>query len=358
MEELISYYENNKFRLPDTKEFREILKNTCFLDSNYSNITIPQRMWHIKKNIFLLQKCTICGKNAKFSYKTSSYDKTCSKECKVLYLKTTGKSKTEKTNMKKYGVKDYKLTKEFSEKYKITCKKKYGSENFSSSKNFKAIHLERYGVENYFETKEYIKRFKEYNMKAFEEQFHDYKELGYKLIDYKGLSKYELYCPHCNSSFVTNRLSEYYKRKKSGHEICTICNPLRKNYSVAEKELADFIRSLYEGEILLNDRYTIKNPNTGFFLELDILLPELNLAIEFNGDIWHANPMLYKSTDLIKANMSFADDIWKKDLLKKKLCEEKNIKLITIWERDWKHRPKVVKLYIKKLIWKFTTKVA
>lgn len=51
-------------------------------------------------------------------------------------------------------------------------------------------------------------------------------------------------------------------------------------------------------------------------LELDIFLPEYNLAVEFNGDYWHA---LHKIDHSIK----------------KEKCEEKGIKLIQIFEHEY-----------------------
>ena len=51
-------------------------------------------------------------------------------------------------------------------------------------------------------------------------------------------------------------------------------------------------------------------------LELDIYLPKYNIAIEYNGDYWHA---------LHRVDHS----------IKRKKCEEKNIKLIQIREKDY-----------------------
>ena len=47
-------------------------------------------------------------------------------------------------------------------------------------------------------------------------------------------------------------------------------------------ELTEFITDIYHGEIVASDRDVI----SGF--ELDLYLPELNLAIEVNGDYWHS----------------------------------------------------------------------
>ena len=52
-------------------------------------------------------------------------------------------------------------------------------------------------------------------------------------------------------------------------------------YSKGEKELCQYIKSLYSGEILENTRKFIGGK------ELDIYLPELKLAFEYNGEYWH-----------------------------------------------------------------------
>ena len=84
-------------------------------------------------------------------------------------------------------------------------------------------------------------------------------------------------------------------------------SPITKSH----KEIIDFIKEHYNGEIKINDRKTISP------LELDIYLPELNFAIEFNGMYWHSN---------IDKNYH---------LMKTELCEEKDIHLFHIFENEW-----------------------
>lgn len=55
-----------------------------------------------------------------------------------------------------------------------------------------------------------------------------------------------------------------------------------KSYSKAEKEIVSFIQGFYSGIIIENTRKVI-TPQ-----ELDIYLPDLNLAIEYNGINWHS----------------------------------------------------------------------
>ena len=79
---------------------------------------------------------------------------------------------------------------------------------------------------------------------------------------------------------VTTRFI-YYRIKVSKINPCTNCIPVNIS-SGKELELLDFIKSNYDGEIIENDRKVLSGK------ELDIYLPGLNLAFEFNGLYWHS----------------------------------------------------------------------
>lgn len=89
---------------------------------------------------------------------------------------------------------------------------------------------------------------------------------------------------------------------------------LNKTTTNFEINVFKFIRSLYEGDIVQNDR-SIINP-----LELDIYIPNKKVAIECNGIYWHSSKVIQDS---------------KYHYNKSKLCEEKGIRLIHIFEYEW-----------------------
>jgi very-short-patch-repair endonuclease len=70
---------------------------------------------------------------------------------------------------------------------------------------------------------------------------------------------------------------------------------------------------------------------------VDILIPSLKLIVEVNGDIWHANPKIYKENDIIYKyeGPTKAKDIWKFDKIRKKHLESFGYKVILVWERDY-----------------------
>ena len=97
---------------------------------------------------------------------------------------------------------------------------------------------------------------------------------------------------------------------------CPVCWKL--GHSQCEKDCLDVVKYFTNESFIENDRTQIINPRTNQFLELDIYIPKLNKAIEFNGEYWHDN-------DYSKY----------KDNQKVKQCKEKDIDLMIIWYQDW-----------------------
>lgn len=106
---------------------------------------------------------------------------------------------------------------------------------------------------------------------------------------------------------------------------CEICNP---SYSKGEEDLIKFIQSIYSGWIELHDR-TILKP-----LELDIVLPDLGIAFEYNGMYWHSDKFKDKNYHNNKT---------------KEVCSF-GYQLIHINEDEWLNRQDIVKSRIRNLI--------
>lgn len=88
---------------------------------------------------------------------------------------------------------------------------------------------------------------------------------------------------------------------------------IHRNLSQPQIELQDFIRDLINDDIIVNDRKTITP------YELDIYIPTKHLAIEYNGNYYHNTNAVDK---LLHYNKS-------------KMCEEKGVRLIHIFEYEW-----------------------
>jgi hypothetical protein len=100
---------------------------------------------------------------------------------------------------------------------------------------------------------------------------------------------------------------------------CPTCSKVA-SFSKEEKELVAYLQNAGL-TVVENDRNILDGQ------EVDIYLPEHNLAIEYNGLYWH--------TEKFKGRTSHHD--------KWELCKQKGIQLIQIWEDDYKRNPELVK---------------
>ena len=142
------------------------------------------------------------------------------------------------------------------------------------------------------------------------------------------------------SNDYTNSRTELLIKCSNGHEYNTTFNNFQqgigcpvcwsKSYSSKDEiEVAQFVKSLGI-DIVENDRTQIVNPLTQKNLELDIWIPALNKAIEYNGEYWH----------------SFSQVI-QKDTIKKQECKKLGIDLLVIHDDKWIENQQLEQLLIK-----------
>lgn len=73
--------------------------------------------------------------------------------------------------------------------------------------------------------------------------------------------------------------------------------------------------------------------------------------IEFNGDIWHANPKLFNENEKPNPHSSLTSkDIWNYDKEKIKAAEKIGYKTLIVWENDYKNNPKEIEDKCRKFI--------
>lgn len=92
--------------------------------------------------------------------------------------------------------------------------------------------------------------------------------------------------------------------------------------SKGEIEMYEYIKSIYSGTILKNTRKYIGS------LELDVYLLELKLAFEYNGEHWHQ--IHEERTPGYHEN-------------KRQSCKDKGIRLVEVWEKEWKKNKEKIK---------------
>jgi len=136
---------------------------------------------------------------------------------------------------------------------------------------------------------------------------------GYKLLSNKYVNnhtKLKLQCPE------GHEFEMGWNSFKQGQR-CPKCS-YSNGSSKGEIEVLEYINSLTDTTIVPNDRSQILNPKTGWNLELDIFLPDIMKAIEYNGTYWHSG-----------------DDVIYKDKQKVIQCRRKNIDLLVINDEYW-----------------------
>jgi hypothetical protein len=102
--------------------------------------------------------------------------------------------------------------------------------------------------------------------------------------------------------------------------------------SKPELELFEYIKDHTEYDVVPRNRSFIGK-------ELDILIPEVNTAVEFNGLWWHSYNLFKKRGFTFREYCEYHQQ-------KRILCQEKGIRLITIDEIDYKDRPEVFRSFI------------
>jgi len=255
------------------------------------------------------------------------------------------KEKTIETNKMKWGRDWYAQTEDWvqrikslnldyvkiQEKSKETTKERWGVEFYPQTQDWRNKTIqknrEKWGRDWYSETDEW----KDIMKSLYSTRLSDLKkaktikilrDLGFQLIKSDD-GIFTLISKECGHQF-TIKSDTFYKR--NFHYLtnpCVICNPIEKSQSSSEIEVIDWLKSL---GISLQE----KNREICEGYEVDIFILDKKLAIEFNGLWWHSDKYRHKEYHLNKT----------------RLCQEKGIDLIHIWEDDWKLKKNIIKSII------------
>ena len=257
--------------------------------------------------------CEVCGKPTKYINFTRGYQKTCSQKCNNSNLGSKGKNisnthrnfsseqkaiiheKRQNTCLSKYGVVNNLLT-------KSNLTKSHSSEARLKATNTRNKHI----LDGTINTTSIIKKSWKHRNQSIERfcKENDCTSI-HELISIYGQGFLSLNLPRIyinkQNTAISNKylplIEEYYKSNQYS------------NKSKAEQYIIDHLE--YDGNIKHNDRSIIRPK------ELDIYLPDLKLAIEYNGLYWHS---IERGTDkYAHRNKSIA-------------CREKDIRLIHLFE--------------------------
>ena len=198
--------------------------------------------------------------------------------------------------------------------------------------------LEKYGYENYFGTEEHIKNCIENNpmhnseviLKIKQECLTDF---GVDWHSKRGYSQE-------TAEILNNpeKLKELYENmhtntitKQLDIDISTLYRYLLK-YNIREKYIScgesqvfEYVKSIINKRIMQRTRSVLENKQ-----ELDIFIPDLMVGIEYCGLYWHSQLSPYFKTSKYHQDKFFE-------------CKKLGIKLITIFEDEWRFKQNICK---------------
>lgn len=226
------------------------------------------------------------------------------------------------TCLERYGVNSPAKVDSVKQTIQQTCLDKYGSTCWFSSeigqKTTQQTCIERYGTP-YFISSELGR----YTLKVRHAK-DTYKKVSNPqneveplftvddVLNKTPLTTFKWRCKKCGNVFASP-INFIAARCGGQFAQCLKCHPI-KFKPTKQREVYDFIKTIYNGEVIYNDRTQI-HP-----YEIDIYLPQLKIGIEFDGIYWHSayhgtpkHAMLYKTN----------------------LCKQNGISLIHLYEDEW-----------------------
>ena len=313
-------------------------------------LSVDEVFWFIIKN-FTFQYCKKCGKL--LTYKQILHHHVfCSRKCSTSSKEVRNKIK--QTCLQIYGVDNPARSKEVQAKIRQTCINKYGTdctlkapkiknkakttiqEKYGVNCVFQSPEIknkitstikERYDVDHHMHNKEIKDRVRESRIySSYEriiEKLKDYVIPLFAKDDYDGIhyydKKYRWKCIKCGNEFEDHIYSHIPR--------CLNCYPIIGGTSRGEQELIEFCKQYYPN-LITHDKTLIKP------YELDIVIPELKITLEFNGKYWHS---IDKRT------------IQDYHLMKTEMCENLGYRLIHIFEDEWNKDKEEIKFKLNSI---------
>lgn len=231
-----------------------------------------------------------CDELTKFDEVHGKWNKYCSFKCRGFENSKRSRGKSKATMLERHGVEHAMQCPSNIDKGRKTSLEKYGSPNVTYAK---------LGI-----PEEVIDKLSD----------KDYLGEKYELVGTKGIAGELGISVSCAEKAL----------RRQGFE-------LKGGKSLFEKSVFNFIKSIYSGEILTNDRKVLGGK------ELDIYMPELDIAIECNGTFWHSE-------------LQGRDKKYHLDKLTE--CESRGVRLVHLWEHDWNNKQEIFKSMISCLLGK------
>jgi len=353
LDEILQKYSNKK------SVMLSLRNNIQILDWLKSQVKYNTKT--ISELIFLYENPNfnpVCELGNKRTFSDGKYRHGCGGKC--VCAKKSMIENYRKTCFEKYGKSSPLQVESIKNKIKQTLLNKYGVShqmNLDTTKQkFKQTNIEKYGVDNPFQSEQIKQKIKETFLKKYGVENPNKNQLIREKIEKTNLEKYGVLHTgqkHLNGEIISKYnncnwlFEQHHLNKKSCLEIA---NQLGVGVSLIHKKMNEFnieinrsFRSFPEKQleamILLFDNEMILQKNTRKIIdsnEIDIFIPKKNIAIEFCGLYWHSEITGGKDSNY--------------HLNKLKLCNEKNIRLITIFSDEWENKQEIVKNRLKHVL--------
>lgn len=340
---------------PKNKDvWKEIKEKTDFLEPD---VPVSQRIHALVNDIRYPVTCPTCKNNSpKFVSFNQGYKVFCSPKC--AQSNTDTRNKIKQTNLDKYGSEYPCGNAEIEQKRRKTCGTKYGASTPFESQEIqrKVRHIieERYGVNSTALVPSISEKQKQTRLKNIGAEFPFQSNKIQEKVNQSHIDKFghirfsRGLLPTRTASLLDNRdwlQHQHVVLKKPlmqiGHELdvsdVTVGNYLRLygvhthhfSHSTGEKEILFFVQQLLPDTEIQENTQRIISP-----YELDIYIPEHKLAIEYCGLYWHSD--------------KFKENYYHRN--KMQACRAQNIRLLTIFEDEWRDKEDIVKAKIKNIL--------
>lgn len=140
--------------------------------------------------------------------------------------------------------------------------------------------------------------------------------------DYLGNKKYvTLLCKNCNKKFEAFPNNILYL-----NSACPHCTTLS---SRPQKELFDFISSLYTDNLNVKNNFTLNSKK-----QIDVFVKSENIGFELDGLYWHSEGVGGKTNIYEKTQLGLSE----------------NIRIVHIYEDEWNNKKEIIKSKIKAIL--------
>ena len=242
------------------------------------------------------------------------------------------------------------------EKYKKTCKEKYGVDNVSKvgdvKEKKKKTFLKHYGVDNIWKDKEYYiwlhqHMLDKYGAKSLPNKYGNMKKWWDSLADdqKKKMSIKREITRKKNWDNLTEKQKKIITKKRSDiHKKYWASLTDDQKNAFIKKRLKSNNRGFFSSKLEVRVSESLQKNGINYKWQFwiagkvyDFRINHTKTLIEVNGDYWHASPRKYKSNDLINYPYEhdvLANTVWKKDFEKRKLASKYGYNVLYIWEYD------------------------